>query len=70
MQSPSLAPATFELGPHRVVCGGATDPEILRRLFVGDGPARLVLTDEPYNVRIAGNVTRRSHREFAWRRAK
>ena len=55
----------FELGPHRVVCGSATDPEILRRLFVGDGPARLVLTDEPYNVRIAGNVTRRSHREFA-----
>ena len=55
----------FELGPHRVVCGSATDPETLRRLFVGDGLARLVLTDEPYNVRIAGNVTRRSHREFA-----
>jgi hypothetical protein len=29
------------------------------------GPARLVLTDEPYNVRIAGNVTAGSHREFA-----
>src|SRR3982074_1809700 len=30
-----------------------------------DGPARLVLTDEPYNVRISGNVTGGSHREFA-----
>jgi hypothetical protein len=55
----------FELGPHRVVCGSAIDPEILRRLFVGDGLARFVLTDEPSNVRIAGNVTRRSHRKFA-----
>jgi hypothetical protein len=27
--------------------------------------ARLVLTDEPYNVRIAGHVTGGSHREFA-----
>ena len=31
----------------------------------GDGPACLVLTDEPYNVKIAGNVTRGHHREFA-----
>ncbi len=30
-----------------------------------DGPARLVLTDEPYNVRIRGNVTGGTHREFA-----
>jgi DNA modification methylase len=31
----------------------------------GEGPARLVLTDEPYNVRISGNVTGGPHREFA-----
>src|SRR5271168_2955144 len=31
----------------------------------GDAPARLVLTDEPYNVKIAGNVTGGGHREFA-----
>jgi DNA modification methylase len=31
----------------------------------GDAPGRLVLTDEPYNVRIAGNVTGGTHREFA-----
>ena len=55
----------FELGPHRVVCGSATDPETLRRLMDGDPPARLVLTDEPYNVPIAGHVTGGPHREFA-----
>jgi hypothetical protein len=31
----------------------------------GDAPARLILTDEPYNVKIAGNVTSGRHREFA-----
>ena len=31
----------------------------------GDEPARLILTDEPYNVQIAGHVTGGAHREFA-----
>ena len=30
-----------------------------------DVPARLILTDEPYNVKIAGHVTGGGHREFA-----
>jgi DNA modification methylase len=55
----------FELGSHRLVCGSATDPETLHRLIQGDPPARLVLTDEPYNVPIAGHVTGGGHREFA-----
>ena len=55
----------FQLGPHRVICGNAAEPETLRRLMDGDEPARLVLTDEPYNVRISGNVTGGAHREFA-----
>jgi DNA modification methylase len=55
----------FQLGPHRIVCGDATDPAVLARLLEGDAPGRLVLTDEPYNVRIAGNVTGGRHREFA-----
>jgi DNA modification methylase len=55
----------FQLGPHRIVCGDATDPAVLARLLEGDAPRRLVLTDEPYNVRIAGNVTGGRHREFA-----
>jgi DNA modification methylase len=55
----------FQLGPHRIVCGDATDPETVRRLMQGDTTARLVLTDEPYNVKIGGNVTGGHHREFA-----
>jgi DNA modification methylase len=54
----------FDLGPHRIVCGSATEPETLRRLMEGDPSARLVLTDEPYNVPIAGHVTGGRHREF------
>jgi DNA modification methylase len=55
----------FQLGPHRLICGDATDPAVLNRLTDGDPPARLVLTDEPYNVRIAGHVSGGDHREFA-----
>jgi DNA modification methylase len=55
----------FELGPHRVVCGSVTDPAALRILMQDDALARLVLTDEPYNVPIAGHVTGGRHREFA-----
>jgi DNA modification methylase len=55
----------FQLGPHRLICGDATDPAVLARLLEGEAPTRLVLTDEPYNVKIAGNVTGGSHREFA-----
>ena len=55
----------FALGTHRLVCGSATEPEALSRLMAGDPPARLVLTDEPYNVPIAGHVTGGDHREFA-----
>src|SRR5215207_1662921 len=39
---------------------GATDPEVYRVLF-GDEMARLVLTDEPYNVPISGHVTKGNH---------
>jgi DNA modification methylase len=71
----------FRLGPHCLICGDATDPAVLRRLMRGDLKAhlnsrvaaiargdllaRLLLSDEPYNVRIAGNVTGGRHREFA-----
>jgi DNA modification methylase len=55
----------FALGPHRIICGSATDPEVVRQLMQGEPPTRLVLTDEPYNVPIAGHVTGGRHREFA-----
>jgi DNA modification methylase len=57
----------FRLGRHLLICGSATEPLVLRRLMQeGDGhvEARIVLTDEPYNVRIAGHVTGGAHREF------
>ena len=55
----------FNLGPHRIICGSSIDPETLRRLTAGNPPERLVPTDEPYNVPIAGHVTGGRHREFA-----
>lgn len=55
----------FQLGSHRIICGDATDPAVLAQLLKGDAPGRLILTDEPYNVKIAGNVTGGRHREFA-----
>jgi len=55
----------FQLGPHRVICGDARDAAVFRLLMDGDPAPRLVLTDEPYNVKIAGHVTGGAHREFA-----
>jgi DNA modification methylase len=55
----------FQLGPHRLICGDAIDPLVLTRLMVGDPPARAILSDEPYNVKITGHVTGGAHREFA-----
>jgi hypothetical protein len=34
----------FQLGPHRIICGDATDSAVLARLLEGDASARLVLT--------------------------
>lgn len=53
----------FVLGRHEIICGDATDPRVLERLMHED-QAQLLLTDEPYNVKISGNVTRGTHREF------
>jgi DNA modification methylase len=53
----------FILGRHEIICGDATDPHVLERLMHED-QAQLLLTDEPYNVKISGNVTRGAHREF------
>jgi DNA modification methylase len=53
----------FLLGPHRLVCGDATDPGVVKRLM-GTDVARMVFTDEPFNVAIGGHVTGSDHREF------
>ena len=53
----------IQLG-HRLICDDATDPAVLALLMDGDPPARLVLTDKLYNVKILGNVSGGAHREF------
>jgi DNA modification methylase len=54
----------FVLGRHRVICGDSRDPAVLIALMTS-AQARLLLTDEPYNVPIGGHVTGGNHREFA-----
>jgi hypothetical protein len=39
----------YELGPHRLMCGDATDAGDVATLMGGD-QAQLVLTDPPYGV--------------------
>jgi ParB-like nuclease family protein len=53
----------FLLGSHFLICGDATDPAVVRRLMRTD-VARMILTDEPFNVAIGGHVTGGDHREF------
>ena len=53
----------FRLGPHRLICGNATDHRIVSRLMQSN-VARLIFTDEPFNVAIGGHVTGGDHREF------
>lgn len=53
----------FRLGPHRVICGDAPDPDVVAKVMAG-AEARLVLTDVPYNVPIRGHVSGGDHREF------
>jgi DNA modification methylase len=56
----------WRIGNHLVACGDATDAECYRNLLSGER-ARMIFTDPPYNVRIAGNVSglgRAQHGEF------
>lgn len=56
----------WHLGRHRLLCDDALDPASYRTLM-GRRKARLVVTDPPYNVPIAGHVSgkgRHRHREF------
>ncbi len=55
------------LGRHRLICGDALDPAVVRTLMAGE-TAQMVFTDPPYNVAIEGNVSglgKARHREFA-----
>ncbi|WP_234999585.1 DNA methyltransferase [Roseovarius albus] len=70
---PEAAPArvnsgdVWQLGPHRLVCGNALDPDVVKALMDG-AEARMVFSDPPYNVPIdghVGNSGKIQHREFA-----
>jgi DNA modification methylase len=57
----------WRCGKHLIFCGNALDAESYRRLLTGD-KVRLVFTDPPYNVPIAGHVSglgKVRHSEFA-----
>lgn len=48
----------YELGPHRLACGDATDPETYRTLLGAERP-HLLLTDPPYGVDYEGGMNAR-----------
>jgi DNA methylase len=54
----------FLLGPHRVMCGNATDPDLVQRLMRTD-VARMVFTDVPFHVAIGGPARLSEHCEYA-----
>ncbi len=57
----------WALGEHKLICGDALNPDTLA-LLLGDEKADIVLTDPPYNVKIAGHVCgngKVKHPEFA-----
>jgi hypothetical protein len=55
---------TWQVGPHRLICQDARSGWTYAALL-GALRAQMVITDAPYNVRVAGNVCRTEHREFA-----
>jgi DNA modification methylase len=57
----------WQLGPHRLICGDALNPDLVAALMDGE-TAEMVFSDPPYNVAIEGNVSglgKVRHREFA-----
>jgi len=56
----------WSIGPHRLICGDATNAGTFAALM-GEARAQMVLTDQPYNVKINGPVSgkgKNKHREF------
>jgi DNA modification methylase len=56
----------YDLGGHRLLCGDSRNEETYQTLL-GDERARCVVSDNPYNIKISGNVSglgRVKHGEF------
>jgi DNA modification methylase len=55
----------WELGPHRLICGSALEPETYAKLLAGE-LAQAVITDPPYNLAISvvGGSGKIHHPEF------
>lgn len=53
---PVQAGEVIELGPHRLIVGDATDPEIWAKLFDGQPEASVLWTDPPYGVDYVGKT--------------
>lgn len=49
-----LAGEIWQLGNHRIACGDAMDPEIVKKV-IGENPIREILTDPPYGVAYVEN---------------
>jgi DNA modification methylase len=62
--APSIARVgdLFLLGAHRVICGNATDPDLVKRLMRTD-VARMVFADAPFDIAIGEPMTRSDPRE-------
>lgn len=58
----------YELGPHRLVCGDATDPAVYELLMQGD-EAQMMFADPPYGVSyvesMKGRGSKTKHRAIA-----
>lgn len=55
----------IKLGSHLLLCGNALKSESYNKLL-GSDKADIVITDPPYNVKVADNVTKQKHhKEFA-----
>jgi len=53
-ESKSKLGDTYELGIHRLVCGDATDPEIVKKV-VGEDKVSTLYCDPPYNIALDYN---------------
>ena len=45
----------IELGPHKLICGDSTNPDVLKRLF-GKDQASMIYSDPVYNIKVDYNA--------------